>query len=381
MSAVRATALRAGGACVRCRKGKTKCVYENGRAPCKNCAKGLHECYLPSESMSHGGHGVSPARTAQRARETLPSERASGTAAADRHGPSHSTSVTSRNNASASEKYVRNFFLPHTLSLSVIPLLPTRKGLAALRRCHCSLFSCLTLSSSPLCTVVHTPACLYFTSVTRSRIIFGVAFQPFFVLVFDPFALFSDFLGPRGGIMTCTPTKNRHVVELVKANHRGSALYHATHEFTRLGGVCFPFLPFFFFSFFFLCSKSQGIRHRLSRRPDAPKPHFLAALKLRHSLLAGFGCRPLQCHADPAYFHARALPTFLCLISCRPRRRIRASPGVLAQSRSRRPIPHWGMTAYRPASSKSSQHSHMKIASIVLPPADANNITNRQDDC
>lgn len=106
MSAVRTTALRAGGACVRCRKGKTKCVYENGRAPCKNCAKGLHECYLPSESMSHGGHGVSPARVAQRVRETLPSERASGNAAADRHGPSHSTSATSRNNASAIEKYV-----------------------------------------------------------------------------------------------------------------------------------------------------------------------------------------------------------------------------------------------------------------------------------
>ncbi|KAH7324973.1 putative fungal-specific transcription factor [Stachybotrys elegans] len=57
----RSTALRAGGACVRCRKGKTKCVYENGRAPCKNCAKGMHECYLPSESMAHH-HGQSPAR-------------------------------------------------------------------------------------------------------------------------------------------------------------------------------------------------------------------------------------------------------------------------------------------------------------------------------
>ncbi|KAK7415163.1 hypothetical protein QQX98_006107 [Neonectria punicea] len=58
---VRSTALRAGGACVRCRKGKTKCVYENGRAPCKNCAKGMHDCYLPSESMAHH-HGQSPAR-------------------------------------------------------------------------------------------------------------------------------------------------------------------------------------------------------------------------------------------------------------------------------------------------------------------------------
>ncbi|POS71334.1 transcription factor [Diaporthe helianthi] len=103
MSAVRATALRAGGACVRCRKGKTKCVYENGRAPCKNCSKGMHECYLPSESMSHGGHGVSPARAA-RARETLPSERASGAATGDRHGSAHPTTVVSRNSAPATEK-------------------------------------------------------------------------------------------------------------------------------------------------------------------------------------------------------------------------------------------------------------------------------------
>ncbi|KAM0326676.1 hypothetical protein ACHAQA_006546 [Verticillium albo-atrum] len=72
---VRSTALRAGGACVRCRKGKTKCVYENGRAPCKNCAKGMHECYLPSESMG----GASPARHASHrpARESLPSVGAS----------------------------------------------------------------------------------------------------------------------------------------------------------------------------------------------------------------------------------------------------------------------------------------------------------------
>jgi hypothetical protein len=110
MSAVRATALRAGGACVRCRKGKTKCVYENGRAPCKNCSKGMHECYLPSESMSHGGHGVSPARTA-RARETVPSERASGAATGDRHGSAHPTTVVSRNSAPATEKYVLYFLL------------------------------------------------------------------------------------------------------------------------------------------------------------------------------------------------------------------------------------------------------------------------------
>ncbi|KAF3767336.1 hypothetical protein M406DRAFT_328420 [Cryphonectria parasitica EP155] len=105
MSAVRATALRAGGACVRCRKGKTKCVYENGRAPCKNCAKGMHECYLPSESMSHGGHGVSPARTTQRSREALPTERsnASGTHT-ERNAQSHSGPSAARNTAPANEK-------------------------------------------------------------------------------------------------------------------------------------------------------------------------------------------------------------------------------------------------------------------------------------
>ncbi|CAK7567186.1 MAG: hypothetical protein SEPTF4163_005148 [Sporothrix epigloea] len=92
-SIVRATALRAGGACVRCRKGKTKCVYENGRAPCKNCAKGMHECYLPSDSMSHGGQGVSPARIPQRTRESLPSDsRTSGASSSERVVVSTSTS-------------------------------------------------------------------------------------------------------------------------------------------------------------------------------------------------------------------------------------------------------------------------------------------------
>ncbi|KAG6000921.1 hypothetical protein E4U21_004872 [Claviceps maximensis] len=71
----RATALRAGGACTRCRKGKTKCVYDNGRPPCKNCLKGMHDCYLPSESMAHH-RGHSPARHANThhrpARESLP---------------------------------------------------------------------------------------------------------------------------------------------------------------------------------------------------------------------------------------------------------------------------------------------------------------------
>ena len=103
-TAVRSTALRAGGACVRCRKGKTKCVYENGRAPCKNCAKGFHECYLPSESMSHGGHGVSPARVQQRVRESLPSDRAVSSTAMDRQAPP--ASGVSRHVSVTTEKYV-----------------------------------------------------------------------------------------------------------------------------------------------------------------------------------------------------------------------------------------------------------------------------------
>ncbi|WZH47958.1 hypothetical protein QYS62_009122 [Fusarium acuminatum] len=78
---VRSTALRAGGACVRCRKGKTKCVYENGRAPCKNCAKGMHDCYLPSETMAHH-HGQSPARHANPHRPPRDSLPAAGPSAA-----------------------------------------------------------------------------------------------------------------------------------------------------------------------------------------------------------------------------------------------------------------------------------------------------------
>ncbi|KAH9889604.1 hypothetical protein F4778DRAFT_773242 [Xylariomycetidae sp. FL2044] len=100
-SVVRGTSLRAGGACVRCRKGKTKCVYENGRAPCKNCAKGAHECYLPSESMAHH-HGQSPARSAPRPRESLPGER-SVSSAADRQ-PTTSGAVLPRSLQSNNEK-------------------------------------------------------------------------------------------------------------------------------------------------------------------------------------------------------------------------------------------------------------------------------------
>lgn len=100
---VRSTALRAGGACVRCRKGKTKCVYENGRAPCKNCAKGMHECYLPSESMAHH-HGQSPARhpsSAHRpARDSLP---ASGAGVSDARQAA-AASGSARHVQAASEK-------------------------------------------------------------------------------------------------------------------------------------------------------------------------------------------------------------------------------------------------------------------------------------
>ncbi|KAI1765419.1 hypothetical protein GGR53DRAFT_265163 [Hypoxylon sp. FL1150] len=99
-SVVRGTSLRAGGACVRCRKGKTKCVYENGRAPCRNCAKGMHECYLPSESLAHHS-GQSPARP-PRPRESLPGER-SVSATSDRQ-PVGSGTVLPRNMQSSSEK-------------------------------------------------------------------------------------------------------------------------------------------------------------------------------------------------------------------------------------------------------------------------------------
>lgn len=104
---------------MRCRKGKTKCVYENGRAPCKNCAKGMHECYLPSESMSHGGHGVSPARVQQRARESLPSERTIAGATNERPGPPASS--VSRHVSATNEKYVHTslFVLFLLLSLSL----------------------------------------------------------------------------------------------------------------------------------------------------------------------------------------------------------------------------------------------------------------------
>ncbi|RWA04522.1 hypothetical protein EKO27_g10583 [Xylaria grammica] len=99
-SVARGTSLRAGGACVRCRKGKTKCVYDNGRAPCKNCAKGMHECYLPSESNAHM-HGQAPARVA-RPRESLPGDR--NVAATSDRQPAAAGAVIPRNLQANTEK-------------------------------------------------------------------------------------------------------------------------------------------------------------------------------------------------------------------------------------------------------------------------------------
>lgn len=99
---VRSTALRAGGACVRCRKGKTKCVYEDGRAPCRNCMKGMHECYLPSDSAAHH-HGQSPARHAVSSRPARDSLPAAGAGASDARqavvgsgGPRHAQAASEK---------------------------------------------------------------------------------------------------------------------------------------------------------------------------------------------------------------------------------------------------------------------------------------------
>lgn len=132
-STVRSTALRAGGACVRCRKGKTKCVYENGRAPCKNCAKGMHECYLPSESMTHGGHGVSPARLQQRARESMASDRAVPSTSGDRQAPP--AAGVSRHVSTTTEKYV-----PFPCRSS-----PRHASSCTSHFCTSFLFQCVTL--------------------------------------------------------------------------------------------------------------------------------------------------------------------------------------------------------------------------------------------
>ncbi|KAK7996510.1 hypothetical protein PG989_004550 [Apiospora arundinis] len=102
-SVARGTSLRAGGACVRCRKGKTKCVYENGRAPCKNCAKGMHECYLPSESMAHH-HGQSPARVVSRPRESLPGGERSVSASANEGQPTPAAPLTTQPTRATGEK-------------------------------------------------------------------------------------------------------------------------------------------------------------------------------------------------------------------------------------------------------------------------------------
>ena len=163
-AAVRSTALRAGGACVRCRKGKTKCVYENGRAPCKNCAKGLHECYLPSESMSHGGHGVSPARIHQaRVRESLPSERAVSGVAGDRQGVPASS--VSRHVSSTAEKYVLSIswavFSSFLLFIFFYIYVPRRRlpHFPPLFRVVCHRFA--LVAALPLVTVQPVPGSLH----------------------------------------------------------------------------------------------------------------------------------------------------------------------------------------------------------------------------
>ncbi|KAG9251865.1 uncharacterized protein F5Z01DRAFT_626721 [Emericellopsis atlantica] len=78
-SVARSSAQRAGGACVRCRKGKTKCVYETGEPPCRNCAKGPHECYLPSERMAYL-HGQAPGRPVSASHSRPPRDAAPGPA-------------------------------------------------------------------------------------------------------------------------------------------------------------------------------------------------------------------------------------------------------------------------------------------------------------
>jgi hypothetical protein len=102
-STSRSTTLRAGAACQRCRRGKTRCVYENGQPPRKNCAKGMHECYLPSEVMA-SSHTGSPARSLHRPRDSLP-DRGLGGTAADRTAPA-SSSALPRSAPNSNEKYV-----------------------------------------------------------------------------------------------------------------------------------------------------------------------------------------------------------------------------------------------------------------------------------
>ncbi|KAJ2894329.1 hypothetical protein MKZ38_007725 [Zalerion maritima] len=79
-SVVRSTALRAGGACVRCRKGKTKCVYENGRAPSSqwpiitaNPQRGLVPEKVFPASASHRGTKEAATLAVDTSRATLKS--------------------------------------------------------------------------------------------------------------------------------------------------------------------------------------------------------------------------------------------------------------------------------------------------------------------
>jgi hypothetical protein len=110
-SASRTQTLRAGAACQRCRRGKTRCVYENGQPPCKNCAKGMHDCYLPSEGMT-ASHTTSPARNLHRPRDSLP-ERGLSSSTAERTGSA--ASALPRHAASGFEKYVYHLSLTSLL--------------------------------------------------------------------------------------------------------------------------------------------------------------------------------------------------------------------------------------------------------------------------
>ncbi|KAG5987631.1 hypothetical protein E4U52_007395 [Claviceps spartinae] len=109
-SNTRTNALRAGGACVRCRKGKTRCVYENGQLPCKNCSKGMHDCYLPSNSRQHHyGPPPSPALRQPSAhrrpvREALPAAGPGAGASEARHAPVTGSASSARGAPMGPEK-------------------------------------------------------------------------------------------------------------------------------------------------------------------------------------------------------------------------------------------------------------------------------------
>jgi hypothetical protein len=99
----------------------------------------MHACYLPSESATRGGHGVSPARVQQRPRESLPSERAVSNASGDRQAPP--ASGVSRHVPTVIEKYVSSLSLlhAHRQSASIIH--------SQVKRCASSLHVYLVFDS------------------------------------------------------------------------------------------------------------------------------------------------------------------------------------------------------------------------------------------